>query len=48
MSFTLVLALVAIGSWALILLLTPITSGATHLLLAIGATLLVRWWALRG
>jgi len=48
MSFTLLLALAAIIVWALALVLTPVTSGTIHLLLALGTTLLVRWWALRG
>jgi uncharacterized membrane protein (DUF485 family) len=47
MSLTLIIALVALISWISLLLLTPVTSGAIHLLLALGATLLVRWWALR-
>jgi hypothetical protein len=48
MSPTLVLALAALVSWALVLLLTSVTTGVIHLLLALGTTLLVRWWALRG
>jgi hypothetical protein len=48
MSFTLLLALAAIIVWALALVLTPVTTGLIHLLLALGTTLLVRWWALRG
>ena len=48
MSLTLLLALAAIIGWALALGLTSVTSGMIHLLLALGATLLVRWWALRG
>lgn len=47
MSPTLVIAFVALISWILLLLLTPVTNGAIHLLLALGTTLLVRWWALR-
>jgi hypothetical protein len=47
MSLTLIIALAALLSWALVLLLTPVTTGFVHLLLALGATLLVRWWALR-
>ena len=45
---TLLLALAAIIVWALALVLTPVTTGMIHLLLALGTTLLVRWWALRG
>jgi hypothetical protein len=48
MSLTLLLALGAIIGWALVLGLTSVTSGMIHLLLALGTTLLVRWWALRG
>ena len=48
MSFTLLLALAAIIVWALAPVLTPVTTGLIHLLLALGTTLLVRWWALRG
>ncbi len=48
MEFTLLLALAAIIGWALALVLTPVTTGMIHLLLALGTTLLVRWWALRG
>jgi hypothetical protein len=47
MSVTLIIALAALLSWALVLLLTSVTTGVIHLLLALGATLLVRWWALR-
>ncbi len=47
MSLTLIIALIALISWISLLLLTPVTSGGIHLLLALGATLLVRWWALR-
>ena len=48
MSLTLLLAIAALIVWALALLLTPVTTGMIHLLLALGATLLVRWCALRG
>jgi hypothetical protein len=47
MSVTLILALAALIVWALALAFMPITGGAIHLLLALGTTLLVRWWALR-
>jgi hypothetical protein len=42
--------LVAVGSlltWAFLTFGIAPRSGAIHLLLALGATLLVRWWALR-
>jgi len=48
MSLTLFLALAALVGWAVVLLLTSVTTGVIHLLLALGTTLLVRWWALRG
>ena len=48
---TLVIALASLVAWAvLVFVVTPtalVGSGAVHLLLAIGTTLLVRWWALR-
>ena len=33
--------------WATLTFLRPLGVGAVHLLLGLGATLLVRWWALR-
>jgi hypothetical protein len=48
MSLTLLAALAAIIGWVLMLNFTSATSGMIHLLLALGTTLLVRWWALRG
>jgi hypothetical protein len=47
MSATLLLAVGSLIAWAVLLFGTSITSGSIHLLLAVGATLLVRWWALR-
>jgi hypothetical protein len=47
MSLTLLLAIVALIAWALALVFTPVTTGMIHALLALGTTLLVRWWALR-
>jgi hypothetical protein len=47
MILTLVVALVSIVLWALLTFGTPLHSGIPHLLLALGTTLLVRWWALR-
>ena len=44
---TLLGAIVALVAWAFIIFGGVATSGATHLLLAIGTVLLVRWWALR-
>ena len=47
MSLTLLAAVVSLVAWIVLLYFTPITAGAIHLLLALGTTLLVRWWALR-
>ncbi|MGH7497974.1 MAG: hypothetical protein ACREL3_03880 [Gemmatimonadales bacterium] len=47
MSPTLLIALASLATWALVLRFVPVTTGMIHLLLALGATLLVRWWALR-
>jgi hypothetical protein len=48
MSPTLLLALASLILWAVLLFGTSISYGSIHLLVAVGATLLVRWWALRG
>jgi hypothetical protein len=47
MSLTLLAALVSLIAWVGLVFFTPMSAGAIHLLLALGATLLVRWWALR-
>ena len=47
MSLTLLLALVALVAWAVLTFASTVTAGAIHLLLALGTTLLVRWYALR-
>jgi hypothetical protein len=47
MSATLLLALASLVVWAVLTFAVPISTGAIHLLLALGTTLLVRWWALR-
>jgi hypothetical protein len=47
MSATLLVALGSLVLWAILLFGTSISYGSIHLLLAVGATLLVRWWALR-
>jgi hypothetical protein len=47
MSPTLLLAVVSLVAWAVLTFGTTVSSGAIHLLLALGVTLLVRWWALR-
>lgn len=47
MTLTLLAALVSLAAWAVLIFGRVTTSGVTHLLLAVGAVLLVRWWALR-
>jgi hypothetical protein len=47
MSLTLLLAVVSLVAWAVLTFGSTVSSGAIHLLLALGTTLLVRWWALR-
>jgi hypothetical protein len=47
MALTLLTAIVAIVAWAVLIFGGLTTSGVTHLLLAVGTVLLVRWWALR-
>ncbi|MBA3319584.1 MAG: hypothetical protein H0T50_16045 [Gemmatimonadales bacterium] len=47
MSLSLVAALVSLLAWIILVFFTPVNAGAIHLLLALGAVLLVRWWALR-
>jgi hypothetical protein len=47
MSMTLLVAIVSLVAWAVLAFGVGPHTGAIHLLLAVGATLLVRWWALR-
>jgi hypothetical protein len=47
MPITLLIALVSLAAWAVITFGVNLRSGVIHLLLALGTTLLVRWWALR-
>ena len=47
MALTLLTAIVALVAWAVLIFGGLTTSGVTHLLLAVGTVLLVRWWALR-
>ncbi|MBA3445491.1 MAG: hypothetical protein H0T58_11660 [Gemmatimonadales bacterium] len=47
MSSTLLIAVVSLAVWAVLTFGTSLNSGVIHLLLALGTTLLVRWWALR-
>jgi hypothetical protein len=44
---TLLAAVLALVGWAVLIFGGVTTSGVTHLLLAVGTVLLVRWWALR-
>jgi len=46
-TLTLLLALASLIAWAVLAFGLGPQPGAVHLLLALGATLLVRWWALR-
>lgn len=47
MSATLSIALVSLAVWAVLNFGAALQTGVIHLLLALGTTLLVRWWALR-
>jgi hypothetical protein len=47
MSLTLLAAIVSLVAWIVLVLVASVTAGAIHLLLALSATLVVRWWALR-
>lgn len=47
MSLTLLVAVASLVAWVVLVFFTQASAGAIHLLLAVGATLLVRWWALR-
>jgi hypothetical protein len=44
---TFLLAVASLVAWAVLTFGTTVSSGAIHLLLALGSTLLIRWWALR-
>jgi hypothetical protein len=44
---TLLIALLSLVAWAVLAFGVAWHTGAVHLLLALGTTLLVRWWALR-
>ena len=44
---TLLVALASLIAWAVLTFGLGPQPGAVHLLLALGTTLLVRWWALR-
>ena len=44
---TLLLALVSLVLWVILAFVLEPKPGVVHLLLALGSTLLVRWWAIR-
>lgn len=44
---TLLLALVSLVLWVILAFVLGPKPGVVHLLLALGSTLLVRWWAIR-
>jgi hypothetical protein len=45
-ALSLVVGVVALLAWLAVVLTVAAAPGAAHLLLALSATLLVRWWAL--
>jgi hypothetical protein len=47
MNATLAIATVCLVAWIILGFVIPVGIGAVHLLLAVAAVLLVRWWALR-
>ena len=47
MSLTLAAAVLCLVAWIVLVFMTSVTAGTVHLLLALAATLWVRWWALR-
>jgi len=44
---TIIIAIVSLAVWAYLVFGSVVQHGAVHLLLALGTTLLVRWWAVR-
>jgi len=44
MQIPLVVAVGSLVAWVVLVFVTPLQSGLVHLLLAVGTTLLVRWW----
>lgn len=47
MAPSLLISLVCLALWTVFVFVRPIGLGIIHLLLAVGAVLWVRWWALR-
>ena len=48
MQLPLVVAVASLVCWAMLVFIMPVESGLVHVLLAIGTTMLVRWWGERG
>jgi hypothetical protein len=48
MALNLFAAIACLALWVLVTFIRPVGLGVVHLLLAAGAVLLIRWWALRG
>ena len=47
LTLTLAAALASLVAWAVLAFAMSVSAPSVHLLLGLGATLLVRWWALR-
>jgi len=45
MQIPLVVAIASLTLWIVLVFVAPVTSGLVHVLLAVGTTALVRWWA---
>jgi hypothetical protein len=46
-TLSLIIALLSLTAWVVLTFIAPLGVGVVHVLLGIGSTLLVRWWALR-
>lgn len=46
-TLSLIIALISLIIWVMLTFVTPLGVGLVHVLLGLGVTLLVRWWALR-
>jgi len=47
MSAPLIASVACLGIWVVLVYVQPVGLGVVHLLLAAGAALWIRWWALR-
>ena len=47
MSATLIASVACLALWVVLVFVQPVGLGVVHLLLAAGAALWIRWWALR-